>query len=93
MLFFFSLVPATIWIVLGYFILFSSTRTEGAGRKFGQVLAVWVFLLAALTPVMGAYGTLAGFSPVQTMQAMHAGQASGLQAGSAAKKKVVAPAS
>jgi hypothetical protein len=39
MWFFASLIPATIWVVLGYFILFSSTKSEGALQKFGQILA------------------------------------------------------
>ena len=29
MCFFFSLIPATIWAVIGFFILFASTKTEG----------------------------------------------------------------
>jgi hypothetical protein len=40
MCFFFSLIPATIWVVLGYFVLFSSRKTHGAIQMFGQVLAV-----------------------------------------------------
>lgn len=62
MWFFASLIPATIWVVLGYFILFSSTKSEGAVQRFGQILAVWVFIIAALLPVMGAYATFSGFS-------------------------------
>src|SRR5262245_17368965 len=64
MCFFFSLIPATIWVVLGYFILFSCTKTQGAVKTFGHILAVWVFILAALFPVMGAFATLAGLCPI-----------------------------
>jgi len=71
MWFFASLIPATIWVVLGYFILFSSTKSEGAVQKFGQILAVWVFVIAALLPVMGAYATLSGFSLEAMMKPMH----------------------
>jgi hypothetical protein len=67
MCFFFSLIPATIWVVLGYFVLFSSTRTQGAVQMFGQILAVWLFILAAVFPVMGAYVTLAGLCPIEGM--------------------------
>jgi hypothetical protein len=63
MCFFFSLIPATIWVVLGYFVLFSSHKTHGAIQMFGQVLAVWVFVVAAFFPVAGAYVTLAGLCP------------------------------
>jgi len=67
-----SLIPATIWVVLGYFILFSSTKSEGAVQRFGQILAVWVFIIAALLPVIGAYATVAGFSLQETiMGPMH----------------------
>jgi hypothetical protein len=67
MCFFFSLIPATIWVVLGYFVLFSSTRTQGAVQMFGQILAVWLFILAAVFPVMGAYVTFAGLCPIEAM--------------------------
>ena len=75
MCFFFSLIPATIWVVLGYFILFSSTKTQGAVQRFGYYLAIWVFIIAAFFPVMGAYVTFAGLCPsIQTMiQSMHPG--------------------
>jgi hypothetical protein len=73
MCFFISLIPATIWVVLGYFILFSSSKTAGAVQVFGQILAIWVFIVAAFFPVMGAYVTFAGLCPdVGTMmKTMH----------------------
>ena len=63
MCFFISLIPATIWVVLGYFILFASNKTVGAVQQFGQILAIWVFIVAAFFPVMGAYVTFAGLCP------------------------------
>jgi hypothetical protein len=75
MCFFLSLIPATIWIVLGYFVLFSSSKTQGPVQMFGQILAIWVFIVAACFPVMGAYVSLAGFCPSieGMMQLMHPG--------------------
>jgi hypothetical protein len=75
MCFFLSLIPATIWVVLGYFVLFSSSKAQGAVRTFGQILAIWVFIIAAFFPVMGAYVTLAGLCPSieSMMQSMHPG--------------------
>jgi hypothetical protein len=77
MWFSFSLIPATIWVVLGYFILFSSTKTQGAAAWFGRVLAVWVLVLAALFPLAGAYVSFAGLAPLegamQRMESMHSG--------------------
>jgi hypothetical protein len=72
MCFIFSLIPTTIFIVIGYFVLFSSAKTEGAVKKFGQFLAIWVFIIAAFFIVMGSYVTLSGLCPVgEIMQSMH----------------------
>jgi hypothetical protein len=75
MCFFFSLIPATICVVLGYFILFSSTKTQGTVQMFGRILAFWVFIVAAFFPMMGAYVTFSGLCPpLGTMiQSMHPG--------------------
>ncbi|MDH3316374.1 MAG: hypothetical protein OER43_11500 [Gammaproteobacteria bacterium] len=64
---FFSFFPATIWVVLGYFIFFSSTKTEGGIRIFGRVLAIWVFIIAGFIPLMAAYVTFAGLCPLEAM--------------------------
>lgn len=75
MYFFFSLIPATFLVVLGYFILFSSSKSRGMVQTFGQILAVWVFILAAALPMAGAYVTSAGLSPIgATMRSMHSGE-------------------
>ena len=74
MCFFFSFLPTTIWVVLGYFILFSSTKTAGGVQLFGRILAIWVFIIAAFFPVMGAWVTLAGLCPLEAMlQAVQSG--------------------
>ena len=74
MCFFFSLIPATIFVVIGYFVLFSSTKTEGAVNKSGRVLAIWIFVIAALVPMMGLYVTFTGLCPMGgIMQGMHTG--------------------
>lgn len=39
-----SLILATLWVVLGYFILFSSGKTQGGVATFGKLLATWVFM-------------------------------------------------
>ena len=67
MCFFFSFVPATLWLVLGYFVLFSSAKADGGIRTFGRVLAIWIFVIAALFPVAGAYVALAGLCPIDEM--------------------------
>ena len=67
MCFFFSFMPATFWAVVGYFVLFSSTKAEGGTRTFGRVLAIWIFVIAAFIPIAGAYVTLAGLCPIDEM--------------------------
>ncbi len=67
MCFFFSLIPATVFAVIGYFVLFSSKKTEGTLRKFGQVLAIWLFIIALFFPICGAYATVSGSCPMEKM--------------------------
>jgi hypothetical protein len=74
MCFIFSLIPATIFTVIGYFVLFSSTKTEGGVQKFGQILAIWVLIVALFFPIMGLYVTLSGLCPIgELMQTMPSG--------------------
>jgi hypothetical protein len=69
---FFSLIPATLAVVLGYFILLSSTRAQGAVKTLGRTLAAWVFVLAALLPVAGGYATHADLPSIGSMmRSMH----------------------
>ncbi len=67
MCFFVSFIPATFWLVVGYFVLFSSTRAEGGIKTFGRVLAIWIFVIAAFMPIAGAYITLANLCPIEAM--------------------------
>jgi Mn2+/Fe2+ NRAMP family transporter len=67
MCFGFSFIPATFLVVIGYFVLFSSTKTEGGVRKFGKVLAIWIFVIASFFPVMGAYVTITDQCPMERM--------------------------
>jgi hypothetical protein len=65
MCFIISLVPATIFITIGYFVLFSSKKAEGSISKFGFILAVWLFIVAAIYPICGAYFTISGKCPIE----------------------------
>jgi len=68
----FSLIPATIFTTIGYFVLFSSSKVEGATRKFGQVLAVWIFIIAVFPIICGTYMTLSSNCPMEKMiEKMH----------------------
>ena len=65
MCFFFSLIPATIFVTIGYFVLFASSKTEGGVSKFGRILAIWIFVIALLPPLAGAYVSLSGLCPME----------------------------
>jgi hypothetical protein len=67
MCFFFSLMPATICVTIGYFVLFAASKADGGLKIFGWVLAIWLFLIAAFIPIAGAYVTLAGLCPMEDM--------------------------
>jgi hypothetical protein len=67
MCFIFSFVPATFWAIVGYFVLFSSRKAEGRVKTLGQVLAVWTFVLAVMIPIVGAYVTIAGLCPIDSI--------------------------
>ncbi len=67
MCFFFSLLPATAWAVIGFFVLFASTKAEGGLNKFGQALGAWSLIIAALIPLVGAFVTLSGLCPLGAM--------------------------
>ncbi len=65
MCFFMSLIPATIIVVIGYFVLFSSQKAEGGIRRFGRVLAIWVFVVALFPLIGGAFVTLTDQCPIE----------------------------
>ena len=67
MCFIFSFIPATIFMVIGYFVLFSSSKAEGTIPMFGQILAIWVFIVALFFLICGAYMTLSGKCPMDKM--------------------------
>ena len=67
MCFFISFFPATFWAVVGYFVLFSSTRAEGRVKTLGQVLGIWALVLAGFILLGGAYVTMAGWCPMGEM--------------------------
>ncbi len=67
MCFFVSLMPATILVVIGYFVLYLSTKAEEVVHKIGRGLAIWIFFVALLFPMMGAYVMISGQCPMEEM--------------------------
>ena len=71
MCFIVSLFPATFYVLIGFIVLFASSKAEGGIKKFGQILAVWIFILALLPLIAGAFMTLSGACPMlELMQCM-----------------------
>ncbi|MEE9572850.1 MAG: hypothetical protein V3W20_07380 [Candidatus Neomarinimicrobiota bacterium] len=64
---YFSLFPATVFLTIGFFVLFASTKAEGTTKKFGKILAIWLFILATFPIIMGAYMTISGLCPFEDM--------------------------
>ena len=64
MCFFISFFPATIWAIIGYFVLFSSARADGFVKKLGQFLGVWALILAGFILLGGVYVTVSGMCPI-----------------------------
>ena len=64
---FFSLIPTTMFVVIGYFVLFSSTKAEGNVKKYGKYLAIWVFFVASCFLICGIYMTISGLCPMEKM--------------------------
>lgn len=64
MCFLFSFMPATFWVTVGYFVLYSSAKTEGSIGKFGRYLAIWIFIVAVAILICGAYMTISGNCPI-----------------------------
>jgi hypothetical protein len=67
MCFFFSFLPATFWVIVGYFLLFSSAKVEGRIKTLGHVLAVWTFIIAGFILLAGAYVTATGLCSMDMM--------------------------
>ena len=73
MCFFISLFPATFWLVIGYIVIFLSAKSDGRVQKFGRLLAIWVFVIAAFIPIMGLIVTISGLCPIaEIIEKMHA---------------------
>jgi hypothetical protein len=60
MSFLISLLPATIFVVIGYFVIYSSAKSEGGVKRFGQILGAWLLFLGAATVLGGTLGPMFG---------------------------------
>ncbi len=67
MCFLFSFFPATIWSIIGYFVLFLSSKVEGRIKTLGLALAVWAFVIAGFILLAGAYVTTTGMCTMEVV--------------------------
>ena len=59
----FIVIFSTLAVLAGYFVLAVAGKTEGGLQKFGKVLAIWLFVLAALPVLAGGYMAVSGHGP------------------------------
>ena len=72
MFFYFSIIPATVWVIIGFFLLLASIKAKGGLRTLGRVLAIWSFVIAALFPLSHAFDNFLWQSPMGVvMEQMH----------------------
>ena len=67
MCFFVSFFPATFWAIIGYFVLFSSTKAEGRVATLGRFLAIWVFVIVGMILIAGAYLSITEMCPIREL--------------------------
>ena len=60
MIFFISLIPATVLVVVGYFVIYTATRAEGGVKGLGKYLGAWIFFLAGVSILAGLYASTVG---------------------------------
>jgi len=73
-----SLISATLWLIVGYFVLFSTSKTDSVGiRLFGVILSIWIFVIAAAIVIAAGYFTVAGLCHIgDMMRSMHSARPS-----------------
>lgn len=67
MCFVLSFIGATVFAVVGFFVLAFAERLDGGLKRFGRVLAVWVFLIALYIPCLAGYVTFSGNCPIEKL--------------------------
>lgn len=77
MAFIFALISLTLLVVIGFFVLLASSKTEGVTRTFGKYLSVWIFVLVATIGAGLATAPLFDGRPFG-MPMMHHGEGAGM---------------
>ncbi len=67
MCFFFSLLPASVFTTLSYFVWFAAANSEGTQQQLGIILALWLLVMAMGFVACGAFMTFTKRCPMQDM--------------------------
>ena len=67
------LLHATALAVLGFFVLFAADRATGRTQSIGKLLGGWLFLLAVLALIGGAFALVSGRVPGRGWMGGHYG--------------------
>ena len=65
MCFLISFMPATFWAIVGYLVLFSSTKAEGGVKTLGQILGIWALVISGFILLAGAYVSMTGLCSME----------------------------
>jgi len=60
--------PATIALIIAFFVLTSADKAKGNMQKFGKVLGKWIIILALLFVANGVYGQITGKCAMMDMK-------------------------
>ena len=67
MCFLMSFMPATFWAVVGYFVLFSSTKAKGSVKTLGQIVGGWALVVSGFILLAGAYVSMTGLCSMEVL--------------------------
>ena len=88
-----GLLHATVLAVIGFFVLFAASRSDGLLKLVGNVLGIWLFVVAVLAIVGGVLGgPLHGGGPMG-WRMMGGHRPPWMQSGQPAAAPAVAPSS
>lgn len=62
-----SFSPATIWAVIGFFVLLGASKADGGLKIFGQVLGVRACAPAVFIPLGGRYASISELCQIDRM--------------------------
>jgi heme/copper-type cytochrome/quinol oxidase subunit 2 len=63
----FSFVPASVFMMLSYFVWYAAGTAQGNRQQFGNYLAIWLLIVAVAFIACGAYVTFTGVCPMDRM--------------------------